>query len=100
MYTPDRWVIIKITNLETGDTHDRVFAGWYGGYTGSDSWKMNSGITKTEDKGDHILFHGSSGSVYKCYKQAYGMSGYMSSVLSFMIEDHKGHATIEIKEWV
>lgn len=97
-YVPDRWVVITITNKETGKSHQRVFAGWYGGYTGGDSWQMNSGITKVRDTGSHYEFDGQSGSVYKCHKESYGMSGYMSGVLQWHMEDAKDYAEITIDE--
>jgi hypothetical protein len=61
MYTPDRWLLIKINGK---DPHYRVFASWYGGYLGSDSWRMNSGVTKVSEDDEFYRFHGSSGSVY------------------------------------
>lgn len=85
-YTPARWVILRITNTETGETLDKVFAGWYGGYAGSDSWKLNSGNVKAIDDGNYITFTGHSGSKYKCHKGAYGMSGYMSQVYAYWLE--------------
>jgi hypothetical protein len=33
---------------------------------------MNSGITKVEEKDDCFLFHGSTGSIYRCHKEMYG----------------------------
>lgn len=94
-YTPDRWVVVKIdTNKET--LH-KVFACWYGGFAGSDSWKMNSGITKVIENDNHYLFEGYSGSVYKCYKQSYGTNSYGGSVLNRFIEGAaKDGFTIEI----
>ena len=68
MYNPDNWVIIKI---KSKDPHYRVLAGWSGGYTIGDSWRMNSGITRVEDAGDHYNFYGSSGSCYSCHKESY-----------------------------
>ncbi len=48
-YTPDKWLMVKLTN-KNNEFHYRIFACWYGGYLGSDSWKLNSGVTKmTED---------------------------------------------------
>jgi hypothetical protein len=82
-YTPDRWVIVKIT---TPKEHlYKVFASWYGGYGGSDSWKMNSGIVRATLVDDRWEFDGSSGSVYSCHREAYGTNGYGGSVLSNMI---------------
>lgn len=68
MYTPDNWVVIFMNG---DDPHYRILAGWSGGYTTGDSWKMNSGITKVEEDGDYYDFIGSSGSVYRCHKEAY-----------------------------
>ena len=38
-YTPDKWVVIKLTNKHNA-MHYRVFACWYGGFAGSDSWQI------------------------------------------------------------
>lgn len=72
-YQPDKWMLIKITGK---DPHYRVFGSWYGGYGGSDSWRMNSGITKLIEEDDHYLFIGSSGSTYACHKDMYGANMY------------------------
>lgn len=72
IYTPDRWVVLKITDKE--QTIYKVLAGWVGGYLEGDSWKLNSGITKIEMDGDYYLFSGNSGSVYKCHKAAYSFT--------------------------
>lgn len=69
-YFPDNWVIIKIKG---DDPHYRVLGGWSGGYTTGDSWRLNSGITRVEEDNDCFYFYGSSGSVYKCGKQVYGL---------------------------
>jgi len=73
MYTPDRWMILKITGA---DPHYRVFGSWFGGYLGSDSWRMNSGIVSVEQDGEYFIFKGSSGSEYHCHKKTYGSSSY------------------------
>jgi hypothetical protein len=91
-YTPDRWVVIDIATAT--DRHSRVFAGWYGGYTSGDSWKMNSGITEVQDHGEFIDFVGESGSVYKCHKHGYGMSGYMFNILEGFIAQGKDEGVI------
>ncbi len=84
-YTPDKWVVVKITGKDTSPVH-KVFACWYGGYLGSDSWKLNSGITKATLEGNVYYFEGSSGSVYECHKDIYGTNFYGGSVLSGLIE--------------
>jgi hypothetical protein len=86
-YIPDKWLIVKLTDTNKNVSHYRVFACWYGGYAGSDSWKMNSGITKVTENDSHFFFEGTSGSVYVCHKDAYGANGYGSSVLSRLIKN-------------
>ena len=93
-YSPDAWVILKLTNK--GKVHYRVFAGWYGGYTGSDSWKMNSGIVKTIVGCNHYTFVGESGSTYRCHKEAERMSGYMSQVFASFVEQQNEDFQIEV----
>lgn len=70
MYTPERWMIVKIEHPK--ETVYKVLAGWRGGYLEGDSWRMNSGITKVEDDGEHYIFHGHSGSQYICHKECEG----------------------------
>ena len=72
MYTPDNWVIVKITRSE-GVVH-KVLAGWSGGYLDCSSWRMNSGIVRASQEGDYIIFDGHSGSQYKCHKDAQRLS--------------------------
>lgn len=78
-YKPDRWIILKITNGEK--VIYKVMGGWYGGYLGADSWRINSGISKVELDGDTYNFHGHSGSIYLCHKNSYGTTIFMNSVL-------------------
>lgn len=67
-YFPDNWVVIK---FKGDDPHYRILAGWSGGYTTGDSWRLNSGIVRVEQT-DHLYrFYGSSGSCYECSKNWY-----------------------------
>lgn len=96
-YIPDRWVVVKISGYEDRSKPVyKVFACWFGGYAGSDSWKLNSGITKATLEGFVYSFEGSSGSVYECHKDSYGYNMYGGSVLNNMIEKSKEHG-IEIE---
>jgi hypothetical protein len=63
---PHNWVVVKV-----GEGIYKVLAGWSGGYLDGDSWKLNSGISEVKDDGDHWLFIGESGSVYRCHKEGY-----------------------------
>ena len=98
MYTPDRWVVVKITGYNDRQKPIyKVFASWYGGFAGADSWKLNSGITKATLEGYVYSFEGYSGSVYECHIDSYGANFYGSSVLDDMIENSKDKGiTIEI----
>ena len=67
-YSPDNWQIIKI-KAPDHPQHFRVIAGWYGGYTQGDSWKISSGVEGIVDKGTYWEMAQTSGSVYKCHKE-------------------------------
>lgn len=96
LYEPDAWVVLKLT--KDNEVHYRVFAGWYGGYLGADSWKMNSGITEVLEVGDFYEFVGESGSVYRCHKQCERMTGYMMSVLEGFQSQQTDSLKIELSE--
>jgi hypothetical protein len=74
-YQPDRWVIVRISSKEHGQI-DKVLGSWFGGFGGSDEWRMNSGIDRIEEHDKYYDIHGYSGSVYKCYKGSEGWSAY------------------------
>jgi len=85
MYTPDNWVIIK---FNTKPPHYKVLAGWSGGYTQGDSWRMNSGITRVSSGEAHYNFYGSSGSQYQCHKEAYGLRRNNAYIWAALKEKH------------
>lgn len=95
-YTPDLWVIVEIHNHETDEVVQKVFASWYGGYLGSDRWKLSSGVTEIIDHENHYEIHNHSGSIYNCGRNNQGMSGYAGGVLEDMKEQLKGVATITV----
>jgi hypothetical protein len=95
-YRPDKWVVVKITAPNCPPIH-KVFACWYGGWAGSDSWKLNSGITKATLEGNVYSFEGSSGSVYECHKDIYGTNGYGWGVIqNFIAKAAEKGITMEI----
>jgi len=77
-YTPDRWSIVEMKSPK--ETVYKILASWYGGYAGSDSWQLSSGIVSVTETDDAYDFLNYSGSIYRCYKKIYGMSGYTASV--------------------
>ena len=98
-YTPDVWVVLEFDAPQLQKPVRKVFAGWYGGFAGSDSWKLNSGITKVrvDDEG-HYEFDGYSGSTYYCHFNNYQMSGLMHNVLANWLTqaEQRGDTTIRI----
>ena len=88
-YTPDRWVIVEMT-ADDGTKLKKVLASYYGGFGGSDSWKLSSGVTETVEYDNRYEFLNYSGSTYICHKQAYGMSNYTSMILSGWQEELPG----------
>ena len=95
-YRPDKWVVVKITGNDLPPVY-KVFACWYGGYAGSDSWKLNSGITRAYEEGHCFMFDGSSGSTYACHRADYGTNLYGGGVILGMIKRSKEHGVdIEI----
>ena len=76
---PDRWVVLEMSD-GSNESVRKVFAGWYGGYLGSDEWKLSSGIIEETENEHEFEFINASGSVYRCRKNAYGMTGLMCDV--------------------
>lgn len=87
-YHPDKWVVLVFSQAD-GVTYRKVFASWYGGFAGSDSWKLSSVIEHVEDIGDTLEFHCCSGSTYYCNKKSYGMSAYSTSVYNYWVSEVK-----------
>jgi len=85
-YKPDRWVVVK-ANFE-GSEYYKILGSWYGGYGGSDSWKLSSGIlsAKFDQHRGRYIFPQVSKSVYLCHKDTYGTSGYTQSVFDHWVE--------------
>lgn len=95
-YNPDVWTIVEISGSDVEDTYYRVLAGWYGGYTRGDSWKMNSGITKIVEHTHFFEVHGSSGSIYNLTKGSERFSNYTHSVYSGYAEQNTEALSINV----
>ena len=89
-YTPDCWVVIEIDY--DGEKFQKILSSWYGGFAGSNSWRLSSGVTEVEELEDSYIIKNESGSVYTCYKRRYGMSSYTAGIL----EDFKKQYTISM----
>jgi len=85
IYYPDNWVLIDIITPE--ETIRKVFAGWAGGWTEGDSWKLSSGTEKVVEVNEHITdYIQYSGSIYSCHKFNNRMSMYMKNILASWME--------------
>lgn len=86
-YIPDNWVVLKIKPSEGVNPFFKVLAGWTGGYTQGDSWRINSGISRVEQPGDDWnLFYGASGSCYECHQNHYGLRITTAGIYNQLIE--------------
>lgn len=85
MYTPDRWLVLKITGE---NPHYKIFASWAGSYLQGDSWRLNSGVIKAVEYKEFFLVYGHSGSAYRCYKRAYGITGLSARGVYSELCDH------------
>lgn len=101
LYTPDSWAIVKIDSAN--NTIYKVLAGWYGGFAGSDEWRLNSGITSYEIERENgamfYIFKGYSGSVYKVHPTNEGFTGLSRGVfenLQRSAETHSNSAVTHI----
>lgn len=83
-YFPDNWVVVKIKDGSAGKQLYKVLGGWSGGYLDGDSWRMNSGICKVTEEGDHLKFWGFSGSCYVCHKDSYGLRMNNSGIYDYL----------------
>lgn len=102
-YQPDRWCVLRIHAPD--QVLYKVFASWSGGYTGSDRWKLNSGITRATLRDNSWQFDGASGSVYTCHCDSYGTNGYGGGVLQSLLDkaEKQGieiHVMSEATDWV
>jgi len=91
-YTPDRWMLLRFSKDQV--VFYKVFATWAGGYLGTDSWQLNSGVTQLEETETHYLFEGTSGSVYKCGKMSYGSTMYGFGVLGDLMTKALDQGTV------
>jgi len=88
VYNPDVWVIVKIQAPGKEEYH-RVLGGWYGGYAGTDSWRLSSGVTRVVDKGSYFEVYNHSGSMYNCPKHSEKLSLYTQSIFSHYEKESK-----------
>jgi hypothetical protein len=92
-YTPDRWIVVNFVN--NGERFNKVLVEWKGGYADGDYWRMNSGITAVEEEGNYYNFHGATGSIYRCAKHRYGVTGLAADVLRNLLDKNSDTGIIQ-----
>ena len=98
IYTPDSWKIVLIETPSNGKVY-KVLASWYGGFAGSSSWKLSSGITSIKHEEATLIAPQSSGSTYILHKNAEHISSMIGSLFSsFGIELAQVNGTISFVE--
>lgn len=83
---PDAYQFILITPKDSDQSIIKLFSVWVGGYSGTDSWRLNSGVKDIEICPNHVRVYGYSGSCYCIHKVQVHMSAYGSNVLSGIVE--------------
>lgn len=99
-YNPDSWVVLKMTHKE--QIIYKVLGGWAESYTNGSSWRLNSGIERAEYdiSNDVWKFYGSSGSVYNCHPDAYGLRVATYPVYQQMIDKYPTQVEmLENQDW-
>ena len=89
-YVPDAWVVVKFSGDAVPDgVMYKILAGWKGGFTSGDSWKLNSGITKIEKIKNAFNVQGYSGSMYCCHKDGERMMMITQGIFDNLVEAYK-----------
>ena len=87
VYNQDKFTLLEIKYED--EVIYKVFGSWAGGYLGSDSWRMNSGIERAVCDSETISFIGSSGSTYKCNLLSEGVTGaYNMGTLNSLLDNY------------
>jgi len=94
VYTPDKWIVVEI-NLKN-DSIKKVLAGWGGGYTWGESWKLSSGITEIAEYEDRYEFLNHSGSTYVCSKTSQGLSRYTAGIFANLEQELGDRGSVRI----
>lgn len=97
---PNYWVVLRMTYKD--EVIYKVLGGWNGSYTRGHSWRLNSGIEKAEyDIAQDVWrFYGSSGSVYVCQPDQYGLGMGTLPIWNQMNTSHPDNVQLlENQDW-
>ena len=82
-YTPDKFVLIDYGSTYRPKERYAILAGFYGGFTGSNSWRRSSSIVSVEVVDDkQLVVTTYSGSKYVLHKACVGTTMLTQSLLS------------------
>lgn len=94
-HLPDKWVMLKIHSDKFGTIY-KILSSWYGGFGGSDSWKLSSGTMGITELEHSFILPQHSGSTYTCHKASYGMNSYTTGILRGWVPKMEGIAEITV----
>lgn len=98
-YTPDVWIVVELSGSKIqapNNCYHRILAGWFGGFAGADSWKINSGIERIVETDDCYVVHGSSGSIYYCHKHNERTNRYTQGILENFAKENSDELAINM----
>ncbi len=91
---PDKWIVLEISSENHG-TFRKILSSWYGGYLGSDSWRLSSVIINCSEN-EHAYEFNTETSSYICNKNSLGMNLMARDILKKLI-DHSASSNITVK---
>ncbi len=100
VYTPDSWVILRMTHKN--QVTYKVLGGWSESYLYGSSWRLNGGIEKAEYdiSNEQWRFYGSSGSVYIVNHESYGLRPSTLDIYEKMFQAHPDKVSVlEQRDW-
>jgi hypothetical protein len=90
VYTPNKWLLLKVTDPENEKNHYRIFATWSGSYLDGASWKLSSGcLDKPKLSNGCWEIKQSSGSLYRLHPFGEGLCGNWYGILEELVEIYK-----------
>ena len=98
MYTPDNWVLIKISTPK--ETFYKVLGGWSGSYLYGSNWRLNSGIKEMvfNEEENYYEARGYSGSSYILSPESEGQRMATAGIVEQLQSQAKEKEGITVEE--
>lgn len=86
MIKPDKWVILHVNDQQP---FFKILSAFYGGYLGSDSWRLSSPIVKIEyNNGENkFLITTDNGTAYELCQECYGFASVSNDIYENIKKD-------------